>query len=147
MTNLLKDWDRLDGFDLRTDCPEDAEKALLEFARALKNWEQGDRESMVYFELFGSHEFTEQQEWVSGYQEWALKLVSDGKLLEAEEPDLEKEYSEEEGLAVIARLTELIARLETDGRARLMVESWRDWIRGGLEQSEVPNWAEKAGKK
>ena len=143
LEGLLKDWGRVEGFVLSSECPAEVELALVEFARALKNWEQGDRDALSYFEVFGNHEFAEQGDWVANYQEWARKLVQDGKLLERAAPNLKKPYSKAERLSELTRLTEVLDQLQTKGRARLTVEDWKERI----EEEASDSGARKAVEK
>lgn len=142
LKDMLSDWDSLPAFRLPAQCSEDIEKALVDFAKALKNWEQGQVQSAAFFRVFGEQTFPEQRDWTKSYLVWAQKLVADAKLLEDAEPDFSKEFSKSEAASEIARLTNLADRLQTSGRAQFNVESWQEWLRAAAAE-EDSDWETK----
>lgn len=142
LEDLVKDWDSLEPCPLPANCPQDVEKALVEFARALKNWEQGRAQAANFFQAFAQQTFAEQKDWVAGYQTWAQKLEEDARKLEQGTPDWSASLTREEAAAELARLTSLADRLETSGRAQFTVRSWQEWIRASVKEGEKRAWEE-----
>lgn len=142
LEDLLQDWDSLEPYPLPANCPQDVEKALVEFARALKNWEQGQVQAAQFFQTFAQQTFLEQKDWISSYQAWAQKLAGDAHKLAEGTPDWSISLTREEAVAELARLTSLADRLETSGRAQFVVRSWQEWIRASAEVGENATWQE-----
>ena len=137
LSNSLGQWQNLSSFTLAEECPVDTELAMLEFGKALKNWEQGDRQAMSFLKLFAQADFSEQKEWAEPYQVWSHKIVADVKLLNENEPDWENAWTGNEAEEELKRLSSLRSQLKTSGRALFTLQSWEQWFKS-LQASEAP---------
>ena len=138
--DVLNGWNEFEPFELPAKSSSDPEVALLQFAQALKNWEQGERNVAPFLKSFVAMKFEERSDWLDTYQEWAAKLVADGRRLDEAEPDWEKSWSKNEIAKEKKKLIELSKSLKTTGRAQLMVQSWLDWFEGLEAGREKPSW-------
>ena len=93
LEGLLENWGELSPYLIDSRTPSNPEVAMMEFAKALKNWEQGERDLVPFFDSFSEMEFTERQDWVKAYQDWAGKISSDMTLLAENEPDWNQRLS------------------------------------------------------
>lgn len=138
--NMLEDWNDFEPFEISQRCSNDPEIAMIEFAQALKNWEQGEREVALFFKGFAEQEFAEREDWVETYQAWAVKLAADAGRLNEAEPDWEKTWSRSEVAEEMGKLNSLSKALETAGRAKMVVSSWKNWFKGLEVQQKRPSW-------
>lgn len=137
---LLAEWDDIRAFELLEESPRDPESALAEFARLLKNWEQGEREVQPFLNSFVKAKFSSREEWVKLYQDWGEKLAADASLLEVGEPDWDKEWSSRELDEELRTLASVAKSLQTFGRARFTVKSWQDWLKSLETKKSKPVW-------
>ncbi|GHC57889.1 serine/threonine-protein kinase [Roseibacillus persicicus] len=140
LEGLLGEWDDLEPFTLDEECSGQPEIAMVQLGKALKNWENGDWGAVQFFEAFAGQEFSEQNDWVGSYQDWARKLGADALLLKENEPDWNRVWSQSEVDAELIRLEELSAKLQTSGRARFTLESWQLWFKGEQAQRNARPW-------
>ena len=113
---------------------------MVEFTKAVANWESGDRDSVAFFDSLVAQKFTDKKEWIEGYQEWAAKLSHDAGLLAKKEPRWKKKWSEAEINDELGRLKALRGQLQTSGRASFMVSSWELWLEGMKARQTRPDW-------
>lgn len=140
---LLEDWGQLSPYSLTEKVPESPEVALMEFAKMMKNWEQGERDLLPFFSSFSKMEFSELQDWVKAYQDWAEKISMDIQLLAESEPDWDRGWSESEVEEEMTRLNQQMQKLQTPGRAVFIMKSWKGWLRGMKSSQTPPVWEQK----
>lgn len=126
---MLKDWEELGMVPLLVTEPGSDEEAFISFARALRNWEQGELSSAAAMTQFQDRAVRPESAWMRPYQAWAESYQRDAALLTAVEPDWEllaKESSQIVGAK--QEVLQVQSRLSTKGRARFTIESWLDWM-------------------
>ena len=140
LEGLLENWGELSPYLIDSRTPSNPEVAMMEFAKALKNWEQGERDLVPFFDSFSEMEFTERQDWVKAYQDWAGKISSDMTLLAENEPDWSQRWSVSEIDTEVSRLDQQLKALQTSGRAVFMIKSWKEWLQGVKAGKQKPSW-------
>ncbi len=130
LEDLLRDWNQLEPMILEDDCPSSPDEAIVEFAKALGNWEKGEVGSAQFFEAMVNQKFNDKKDWVAGYQEWAVKLSHDAQLLEEKSPNWKQAWSKDARDEELSRLEKLEKELQTSGRAAFVVASWQQWLKG-----------------
>ena len=140
LAGLLRDWEQLESLPIEQQCPSEPDAAMVEFAKALGNWEKGKRDSKDFFDSIVNQKFSDKQQWLASYQEWAGKLSNDLQLLDEEEPNWRKPWTPNEVGPELERLQALEAKLQTSGRALFTVASWREWLEGVQARAKKPAW-------
>lgn len=140
LEDVLKDWSVRGPLTLPADCPADPELAFVEFAKMLRNLEQGERTLQPFLDSFIAQDFGAREDWMAVYQDWARDLAEDLRLLDKEEPDWEAAWSEEKLNQEIGALKKVGKQLRTSGRARFTVLSWVDWLESLKAEKDKPAW-------
>ncbi|MEM9081244.1 MAG: serine/threonine-protein kinase [Verrucomicrobiota bacterium] len=140
MSEIARKWQRFPFFQRREGGIEGSEHLLFAFARALKNWEQGDLEEGEMFEEVAQIGVTPQLESVQVYRDLAKLYVGDAKLLATESPRLGSQSPAVDVQAELERLRELSGRLQTLGRAPFTVDVWRKRLGLRRNPEELPSW-------
>lgn len=125
----LRDWDELGPVAMPILGPGPDAQSLTYFARALRNWDQGDRSSSKAMTLFAELILTDELAWIRPYQSWAARYQRDGARLDEVEPAWGQLQNESPGIAAAReKILYMQAKLETKGRAPFAVASWLEWL-------------------
>lgn len=136
LQELVSGWDSLGLLSVSETCPTEPDEAMVEFAKAVGNWERGQRDMVSFFDSVVAQEFGDKKEWLASYQEWAAKLSHDAHLLKDSEPLWTKRRTRKESQVELAKLRTLKGQLQTRGRAVFIVSSWEQWFEGGERKTQ-----------
>ncbi|MDP0491499.1 MAG: serine/threonine-protein kinase [Verrucomicrobiota bacterium JB023] len=140
-TELAQGWNGLPFIELPPNPPESSTGSLFYFAKALKNWEQGDRQAAEALAALAAQESTGRESAsLAIYRQWAGRIARDAERLEEAEPDWQRDWTVDGISESLAGLDDLLKKLDSAGRARFIVRSWQSWLhatRRGLEEELI----------